>query len=59
MKLYAIIDEEGNIARNKHLGVFKDLNILEKHAWRYLGRQKKIKVAEFELKDIKEIGETK
>lgn len=59
MKLYAIIDEKGNVAKHKHLGVFKDLDMLKKHAWRYLGRQKKIKVAEFELKDIKEIGETK
>lgn len=57
MTLYAIIDDDIQIA--KHLskgtmGVFKSLDTLEKHAWRYMSGSKKYKIAELEIEEIYE-----
>jgi hypothetical protein len=60
MKLYAIIDEESNIARhigNGKLAVFKDLKQLKQHAWRYTRSNEKYKILEFESGEVRDFEE--
>lgn len=53
MNLYAIIDEDVRVVRHKgKMGIFTDLDMLKKHAWRYVGRGNKYKVAELEMTNI-------
>lgn len=55
MTLYAIIDEDIQIARHLSKGtmaVFSSLEMLKKHAWRYQSASKKYQIAEFEIECI-------
>lgn len=52
MTLYALIDEDGKVARHLSKGtlsVFSDLKQLKKHSWRYESASKKYKIAELEI----------
>ncbi|EAC6057146.1 hypothetical protein Z668_15665, partial [Listeria monocytogenes] len=51
MELYAIVDEDLQVAKHRSKGtlaVFKDLEMLKKHAWRYKESGKLYKIAELE-----------
>ena len=53
--LYAIVDKNLNIARHLSKGklaVFKNLNQLNKNAWRYMYAAEEYKVAELEVKHL-------
>lgn len=57
MTLYAIIDEDMQIAKHRSkgtLGIFKSLDMLNKHAWRYKRPSGKYKIAELEIEQIYE-----
>ncbi|EAE1772509.1 hypothetical protein GM69_05765 [Listeria monocytogenes] len=51
MELYAIVDEDLQVAKHRSkrtLAVFKDLDMLEKHAWKYKEGGKSYKITELE-----------
>ncbi|EIA7346415.1 hypothetical protein K7S29_002837 [Listeria monocytogenes] len=51
MELYAIVDEELQVVKHRSKGtlaVFKDIEMLEKQAWRYKESGKVYKIAELE-----------
>ncbi|EAF0199546.1 TPA: hypothetical protein H1100_002776 [Listeria monocytogenes] len=51
MEIYAIVDEDLQVAKHRSKGtlaVFKDLEMLKKHAWRYKESGKSYKIAELE-----------
>ncbi|ELK9731610.1 hypothetical protein RWB19_003025 [Listeria monocytogenes] len=62
MELYAIVDEDLQVAKHRSKGtlaVFKDLEMLKKHAWRYKESGKSYKIAEYVafLKGLSEVME--
>ena len=62
MTLYALVDEDLKIARHlskNTLGVFADIKMLKRHAWRYMDKNKKYKVAELEMEQFYELEEMK
>ncbi|EAC7083375.1 hypothetical protein AF306_07915 [Listeria monocytogenes] len=55
MELYAIVDEDLQVAKHRSngtLAVFKDLEMLKKHAWRYKESGKSYKITELEMVDF-------
>lgn len=62
MILYAIVDEDVRFARHLSKGtlaVFTDINMLNKHAWRYKSPNKNYKIAEFEIEQMYEFNAEK
>ncbi|MBC2142873.1 hypothetical protein HCA89_11165 [Listeria innocua] len=55
MELYAIVDDDLQVAKHRSngtLAVFKDLEMLKKHAWRYKESGKSYKITELEMVDF-------